>query len=256
MEWYEKVGTCAAGGNGIVWLATEWVGTPGTWQNIFLLASVSSWFAAVAISHDSKKPYKPKKSDTYVPKGSPTPPPSKPEWCKGCDGIYPRVMMAWDLDGDDYLCGYCLGMPKVLAVLWMWDDYLQKMNVPAPINTGATIDWPGLGGPAQHAYRRFDHRGLEINFGPVLRAEPENYADNRGDDVAWDGPVRGEVERYRAAGVTVTYASNEAYKDRLARRQAERKRNGHWEWTGMGREWQRSASRCGRVSMRMTDGHR
>ena len=192
------------------------------------LIMLGGWCTVTTVG--PKKRRKEAKPDTYVPKGSP--PPSTPVWCPKCDGLYTRNMMAWDLDGDDYVCGYCLRVPELLAVLGIWRLYIRALAIvtqevepvyneddelvgysslrgddiliefPAPLRADSTLPpWPGLGGPIVLAVRQFDENGLEVN----ANGEPLHLA------------------RYRSAGVTTNAAANAAYERGVVERARKRK---------------------------------
>jgi hypothetical protein len=104
-----------------------------------------------------------------------TPIPMAQAWCEKCDGVYDENIFAWDLDGDDWLCGYCLQMPETLAVLGLWRTWALNETADDIVN-----GW-GLG-PNQLVYVDFTQ---------------EQFANLRGDDMANDR-LAARVERRKA----------------------------------------------------------
>jgi hypothetical protein len=153
--------------------------------------------------------------------------PAKAVWCPKCDGIYEQRMMAWDLDGDEYLCAYCNGVPKLIAVLRIWYKWYWRVEIGDENRFGENRGddlagwWPSLGGPPD-VERRFDDTGLTMDTDAVTYSAA--------------------VQKMRGHGIAATNATNAAYERRIAERARKRKADketeaGHWEWTGMGREW-------------------
>jgi hypothetical protein len=159
--------------------------------------------------------------------------PAKPVWCPRCDNVYQQRMMAWDEEGDEFLCGFCLGVPKLLAVLSIWHKWHLRLKWDCgelePIynaddevvgygenrgddlvvindNFNEAMRWPGWGGEqimnGALPKRRFNELGLEVD--------------------AAGTPLH--IARYQAHGVTTNEAMNAAYEKGIAARARKRKR--------------------------------
>jgi hypothetical protein len=159
--------------------------------------------------------------------------PARPVWCMGCGEVRTLAIMAWDEEGDDYLCGFCLGVPKLLAVLSIWHKWHLRLKWDCgelePIynaddevvgygenrgddlvvindNFNEAMRWPGWGGEqimnGALPKRRFNELGLEVD--------------------AAGTPLH--IARYQAHGVTTNEAMNAAYEKGIAARARKRKR--------------------------------
>lgn len=191
-------------------------------------------------------------------------------YCAGCDQIVPESWMAWldaDCDGDIgelYRCSVCRGVLDLDPVASQKAANERMAAHFSPNGHDAECQCSNCE-PAQNGWDIGS--GLIVSIDDMHQATIQRYQEMTEEQVEnarrpldlsqlLAPEYTAAVEDYRAAGIDATNETDRLYRERIAkraqRRQAELrakyhmdtgewrnnvKRNGHWEWTGMGKEW-------------------